>query len=833
QERDVYAVDLVEWMLSWGRRPIVRLLPHQHEVNLVRRLRRAANRLASAKIPEADRKNLLERIHAAVVRHEEQMRDRFRPLLLHSLDEAGLKPRNYAERTARDKVIEELLDRVVERGFLTMGDLRDALARNRLKLADLAGPGEFLGGDPLLRANRKLPVSLDGVYHRGEVYLRALQRVSSLAFGTAIGRFLTLYFILPFLGAFILLKGTQEIVEMADRWVQPRPHHSVAAAAEIGLLASPAVPAALMAAATHSAEWSEPLEFVSVYSLLTTAVLLLLILHVRWFRRGLLVACRLLWRIVRGVFYDLPAGFMRLPAVRAFFESRAYLVFYLFVLKPLLCSAVATLILWLFHVDTVVVFVAAAAVFVAAELLLNSRLGMHIEEVLGDATLRGWRLFSRDMIPGLLGGILAFFRRLIDGVERVLYTVDEWLRFRHGDRRGSVIVKAALGFVWFFVTYVIRFCVNLLAEPQINPVKHFPVVTVSHKLIFAFLVLPLTPILHDKVGAVPAALLLFVIQFGLPGIPGFLTWEFKENWRLYRANQPRNLRPQTAGGHGETVPGLLRPGFHSGTLPKLYARLRRIKGTGIGKRHEQLHHVEEAVRRFVERNLAAVLAGSKSWEQTAPLHVGHIDLASNRIRMELRRPGQGDGAVCIDLEEHAGRLVAGITTFAELEKPNSNGPLWHGLQTMPQPRASHSWLDRLPLEQVQAFTDALAGFYKAAGVDLVREQVETLLPAGAWFTFGERGLIVETGPHFEHGAVYDLNGDGPLAPKPLYGEPPALSRTLPANKLLFQRTPILWDDWVETWERDLAGKGHKPPLVRGVQLLPLGTAKGRWAARRK
>jgi len=32
---------------------------------------------------------------------------------------------------------------------------------------------------------------------------------------------------------------------------------------------------------------------------------------------------------------------------------------------------------------------------------------------------------------------------------------------------------------------------------------------------------------------------------------------------------------------------------------------------------------------------------------------------------------------------------------------------------------------------------------------------------------------------------------------------------------------------------NLAGKGHRPPLLRGVQLLPLGTAKGRWTARRR
>ena len=69
-------------------------------------------------------------------------------------------------------------------------DLRDTLSRSQLKLPDLGGVGELLLGDRLIRANRGLAVVLDGVYRRGEVYLRWLQRLSSLAFGTAVGRFL-------------------------------------------------------------------------------------------------------------------------------------------------------------------------------------------------------------------------------------------------------------------------------------------------------------------------------------------------------------------------------------------------------------------------------------------------------------------------------------------------------------------------------------------------------------------------------------------------------------------------------------------------------------------
>ena len=40
-----------------------------------------------------------------------------------------------------------------------------------------------------------------------------------------------------------------------------------------------------------------------------------------------------------------------------------------------------------------------------------------------------------------------------------------------------------LGLVWVVVAYLVRIYVNLLIEPQVNPIKHFPVVTVSHKVI--------------------------------------------------------------------------------------------------------------------------------------------------------------------------------------------------------------------------------------------------------------------------------------------------------------------------------------------------------------
>src|SRR5690606_5317120 len=95
----------------------------------------------------------------------------------------------------------------------------------------------------------------------------------------------------------------------------------------------------------------------------------------------------------------------------------------------------------------------------------------------------------------------------------------------------------------------------------------------------------------------------------IPGIFGFLVWELKENWRLYAANRRRTLGPVAVGHHSETMARLLKPGFHSGTVPKLYARLRRAERKArqngrwkpIRKHRQALHHVELAIRRYVQR----------------------------------------------------------------------------------------------------------------------------------------------------------------------------------------------------------------------------------------
>ena len=103
--------------------------------------------------------------------------------------------------------------------------------------------------------------------------------------------------------------------------------------------------------------------------------------------------------------------------------------------------------------------------------------------MLTDWIVQGWHRFGLRLIIGLFWFFVDVFRRIVETVERLMYSVDEWLRFRSGESRRWLAAKAVMGALWFFVAYVLRFAVNVLMEPQINPIKHFPVVTVGHKLL--------------------------------------------------------------------------------------------------------------------------------------------------------------------------------------------------------------------------------------------------------------------------------------------------------------------------------------------------------------
>lgn len=700
-ERDLYAVDLVESILSLGRRPVQRPLPGHQAVLILKHLHSALARLTSTRLGDVERRQAAAFLQSAIHHCEERLRDRFRPILTTALDDVGLVPHNYPERVSRHKLVEELLDKICERGFLTMGDLRDAVSRNQLKLEDLSGPREFLLGDCLIRLNRRLAESLDGVYHGGEVYLRWLQRLSSTAFGTPVGRFLTRYAVLPFGGSYMLLKALHEIAELSAKLFEAaegESHHRLG-------------------------------NFVNPYSFVGVGLLLFALIHWTAFRERTLDVLNAVGSGLHWLLFDLPGAVLRLPLLQRLFASPAFQWCKQWVLKPLAWSAPITAVVPLLGGSSGLTISIGAALYGLAALLLNTRVGRAAEETCSDWALRTWKQIEGDILPGLFWLIVAIFKRLLNVSEQLLYTVDEWLRFRKGEGRTSFYFKLGAGVLWFFVTYAIRIGINLMVEPTINPIKHFPVVTVAAKLILPFikpLGVAITAVLAPVVGVVLGGLVAATTIFFLPGLAGFLVWELKENWRLYRANRARELRPVLVGHHGETVVRLLRPGIHSGTVPKLFAKLRRAwrkarlsgQWRTFRKHREGLQAVEHSVHEFVEREFLQMLHGSRGWGGLA-LEIELVSLSTNRIAIDLLCPSAGEGSVRLAWTLRNGQLVGEVLDAG--------------------------WLSALAPEARQVFALALAGLHRLAGVQVVAEQLavrggepenyrEVPLPWEGWVT---------------------------------------------------------------------------------------------------
>jgi len=710
-EREIYSVDLVKWAVALGRLPVKRPLPGHREVLMVKHLRGAARLLVSVRMSDADRLCASQLLAAMVRRGEQRLRDHFRPLLVAALDAVQLLPQNVPERVARHKLIEELLDNITERGFLNMSDLRDALSRNQLKLPDLGGARELLLGDKLILLNRRLAATLDGVYHPGEIYRRWLQRLSSLAFGNRAGRFVTRYFALPFGGAFVLVEGVSHLWSLI---------HKILWNIIQNTFAGPGA-----ALAVHAAEHKS---FASPWAVAVVGCFILGMLYAPKFRGNVLNGLARAGQVLRAVFIDAPAWLIRLPMTRPI-----WLVLKT-ILKPLLPAALAAGAGMRAGLEAAATEWLAIGVFLAAVLFLHSRWGRDFQESFADWLMRGWKRVSVNLIPGLLRLIIYIFKWFVDSFERLRYTGDEWFCFKSGEGKFMLVTKAALGVVWFLVTYVIQFAINLLIEPQINPIKHFPVVTVSHKLILPLALpagrgqpsplaeplLAVFPLTTGKANAIAAS-----VVWGIPGIFGFLVWELKENWRLYRANRSPELRPVMVGSHGETVARLLRPGFHSGTIPKLFAKLRRAERRGrrrAARRHlDALHHVEESIARFAERELIELLRQSRGWD-SLPLGVARVVLATNRIRIDLVNPGRADEPLGIVFDCRSQRILARVLPPA--------------------------WLDALSEAQKTVLADALAGFCNLAGADAVEpaalEKVSAFAGQSGGITWREWVEIWET-----------------------------------------------------------------------------------------
>ena len=137
-------------------------------------------------------------------------------------------------------------------------------------------------------------------------------------------------------------------------------------------------------------------------------------------------AAALVARPLRKAFVDLPLWLVHWPALRRALGSWTFQLFYWYLLKPLLACG----ILWLFLPRAFADLPRAALTFMAVNLLLNTRAGHAAQEIVRLAVARLVDLLRAGFLPGLVRVILALFKHAIELVESVLFTVDEWLRFR-------------------------------------------------------------------------------------------------------------------------------------------------------------------------------------------------------------------------------------------------------------------------------------------------------------------------------------------------------------------------------------------------------------------
>ena len=779
-EKEIYTVDLLGYVTSFGRRSIKRELPNQREVLMSKHLRSATRRLVASRLTGQERRRLSKLLHEAAHSSEHQMRTRLRPLVETTLEEVELTPQNVPERIAFGKMVEELLDGVANRGFLTMGDLRDAISRSNLKLSDLSGPKEFFLGDKLLQADRQLSRVLDGVYQRGDIYLRWLQRLSAVSFGTILGRFSTRFIFIPYGVAYLAFEAVVHIVELFD---PPESEEIIDTVTGIATtIQGPASPVILVVKQNMPS---------IVFAIGT---LLLLIIHVASFRQFLKRTCAYIFSGLRRALYEWPARFLRLSVVRRVLKSSAIYFIRKFLIWPSIPTA---LVCWalprLYHDIPEQPWTNWGIVLCAMSVILNSRVGRDVEELSAEWLHSTWNRIRVHIFVALFDLVMDFFKQMLEGFDRVLYAVDEWLRFKSGETTLSLGTKALLGVFWAGFTFFARFCVNLLIEPQINPIKHFPVVTVSHKIILP-LGLPggmLSQLLQPLFGEYSDTVAINTV-FLLPGVFGFMAWELKSNWQLYKANRGANLNPVLVGSHGETFIRLMKPGFHSGTLPRLFLRLRRIDRRRSPAEHslarskylDRLHHVHVAVEHFVVREFLQLLKEAPGWN-VDDISVSRIRLASNNIRIELACPSLSSDTLMMVFAEQSGWLVANT------------------LQT--------GWVSKLDETRQDILLSALIGFYKLAGVDMVREQIAaSFAPRRIPYDVMEEGLIVWPDGEYAEEAIYNLWHHQVIRPYPRSVSRNFLLPTLATESLLFVRTPLPWDVWAARWN---SGDDVKSPVL--------------------
>jgi hypothetical protein len=166
------------------------------------------------------------------------------------------------------------------------------------------------------------------------------------------------------------------------------------------------------------------------------------------------------------------------------------------------------------------------------------------------------------------------------------------------------------------------------------------------------------------------------------------------------------------------MPRLLKPGLHSGTLPKRFAKLRRAARQRLAgdesrptrKHREALRRIELGLRRYAQREFVEFFRESRRW-QAPPPTTGPIRLASNRLRIAVLLPA--------DCFSSRSTTMAPGTLWAPSPAP---WPLWITFEiadgSVLADAACGEVAASLAPDARQVLQTALVGLWKTGGVDI-------------------------------------------------------------------------------------------------------------------
>jgi hypothetical protein len=588
---DYYRLRFGRWLLSLGRRRLVEPLPFQSLLKSLRAMDTGRSRLEEMPWPVSDLERFARVLETLTARVNAQLDAQLMPRVEQAMREADFVPRDHRENVAAHKMKLELLDVIKQRRGLKFTDVRDIVARNILRLPDPT-LSEFFRGDRLARFDRTAAEALPGVYRRGEIYIKGLQQLGAPLFGTPIGRAVSRYLLVPFGAAYLVLKSIDLLLELL-------PHYDKA------------------------------FQLATFTDVMLLGGLANVVMHTGIGRHIALAVWRGLIGVLRFVFYDGISRLLRWPPMAELLSAGIVRALGRNLVQPLLIGTLP-----LIPIIVLAVFVEevpiepglwlAVLAFALGTLLRNTPAGRRFLDNVNTRIGLYLRRINQALFISLIQWLLTFFKEVTRGFSQLLYRVDEALVHHLGERAMSLVFKALITPLWRFAEALIQFYVTVLVEPQVNPVKHFPIVSIGHKLLLPFLpaitaaFIEISESVLPKVIAYPLVTLTIVL---LPGLFGFFVWELKENWKLYQANhreglltagreadpfavrperEPLPVEPAAVGPHGESVRSLMARGFHAGALPKGFDRLRRVLRVEMREQEPRPRRLLRVQRRLEE-----------------------------------------------------------------------------------------------------------------------------------------------------------------------------------------------------------------------------------------